>query len=203
MSRKRCPHCGRVHLENETVRKDKRTGDLQYSSAHKFWLNKRYLCRCKHCQGYYGVRGLSLSEYLLMFGLIALNVWLGKEGSLILIPIIAMILICQFCFPQEVPKQIGGEEQINVNRLVYDVKVAEGRVPPKGAILLWSRDYDRTELYSTPAPIRVLRTSSIHKKFCFEFIYDHQENEEIISGTFPIVYYEEKLLRLSEFKKVD
>lgn len=200
MNRKRCPNCGRIHLANEAVRKDKQTGELQYTSAHKHRLMDRYLCRCRHCQGYYGVRGLSLGDYLLLGGLIALNVWLGKEASLILIPILVAVLISQLCFPQAVPKQEDGQEIIDLKRSTYEAKIPEGKVPPKGAILLWSRDYDQTELFSTPAPIRVVRTSSIRRKMCFEFVYDHPENEAMLSRTSTVVYYEENSIKLDEIE---
>ena len=201
MNRKRCPNCGRIHLANEAVRKDKRTGELQYTSAHKHRPMDRYLCRCRHCQGYYGVRGLSLGEYLLLGGLIALSVWLGKGAALILIPILVVVLISQLCFPQEVPKREDGQETIDLKRSTYEAKILEGKVPPKGAILLWSRNYDQTELYSTPAPIRVVRTSSIHRKMCFEFVYDHEENDAMLSGEVQNVYCENRQIKFSALSK--
>ena len=147
------------------------------------------------------MRGLSLGDYLLLGGLIALNVWLGKEASLILIPILVAVLLSQLCFPQEVPKQEDGQEPIDLKRSAHEAKILEGKVPPKGAILLWRRDYDQTELFSTPAPIRVVRTSSIRRKMCFEFVYDHPENEAMLSGEVQTVYCEEMQIKLSALPK--
>ena len=98
------------------------------------------------------------------------------------------------------PKQKDGQEPIDLKRSAHEAKILEGKVPPKGAILLWRRDYDQTELYSTPAPIRVVRTSSIRRKMCFEFVYDHPENEVMLSGTSMVVFYEDNSIMLGEIE---